>query len=86
MEVSDATTLTPQGIVDGFSQAYQQVYKKCPTVRYMGNAWYQVNGELLHRAFMLQETARLHDLARQQRAHTADRSVISRLIAKLRGM
>ena len=66
--------------------AYNLVYRKCPSVRYMGNQWYQVNSEVVHRSDLINETARLKGLARQQRAQFADKGVVARLIAKLRGL
>jgi hypothetical protein len=57
-----------------------------PTVRHLGGQWYYVNGETLHRVALMTETKRLRDLVKSQRQASAERNVITRLIAKLRGI
>jgi hypothetical protein len=46
--------------------------------------WYQVNGETVHRLTLFGEISRLRSLAQQQRLAKTDRSIVQRLIAKLR--
>ena len=94
----DSTTLTPKHIVDSFQSAYRQVYGRDAQVVHMFAEWYTVNGETVHRMTLFSETARLHELARVQqiqqsgqaiqpppRKSNADRSMVQRLIARLRG-
>ena len=80
------TTLTTAQIVEGYWRAYQLVYGHKPTVRYMGNQWFNVNGQMVHRSFMLSETTRLTGMARLRNRTQADKNVISRIIAKLRAL
>jgi len=49
MMVADDPTLPPRYIVEHFRKAYHGVHKRDPMVRYMGNHWYYVNGETVHR-------------------------------------
>ena len=88
----DATTLTPRSIVDAFQRAYRQVYGRDAQVVHMFAEWYQVNGETVHRVTLFGEISRLRGLAQYQQQQrqqkekaTADKSVIQRLIARLRG-
>lgn len=88
----DATTLTPKSIVDTFQRAYRQVYGRDAQVVHMFAEWYQVNGETVHRVTLFGEISRLRGLAQyqqqqqqRQKAASADKSVIQRLIARLRG-
>jgi hypothetical protein len=82
------TTLTSADIVADYGYAYRLVYDRAPAVRYVGNQWYAINGQTVHRSVVLSETERLHDLARKRvRARSkTDKGVISRIIAKLRNM
>jgi hypothetical protein len=52
--------------------------------------WYQINGETVHRITVFQEITRLRTLAAEQRAQQRkppqDRGLITRLIARLRGV
>jgi len=94
----DSTTLTPKYIVDSFQSAYTQVYGREAQVVHMFAEWYTVNGETVHRMALFSETSRLRELARVQQVQqaaqeverprpkpTADRSMVQRLIARLRG-
>ena len=94
----DSTTLTPKHIVDSFQHAYHQIYGRDAQVVHMFAEWYTVNGETVHRMTLFSETSRLRELARVQqiqqaaqqpqpapRKPTTDRSMVQRLIARLRG-
>ena len=90
----DSTTLTPKYIVDSFQSAYRQVYGRDAQVVHMFAEWYTVNGETVHRMTLFSETSRLRELARVQQGQqaqrtqqkpTTDRSMVQRLIARLRG-
>lgn len=72
--------------MDSYRVAFEQVYGREPVVRYMGNQWYQVNGEMVHHTIIVSEISRLHDLALLQRRRTQQQSVIARLIKKLRSI
>ncbi|MBI1281967.1 MAG: hypothetical protein GC179_27830 [Anaerolineaceae bacterium] len=91
----DSTTLTPQYIVDSFQSAYRQVYGRDAQVVHMFAEWYTVNGETVHRMTLFSETSRLRELVRVQQSQqtqrpqprpAADRSMVQRLIARLRGV
>jgi hypothetical protein len=86
MMVADDPTLPPRYIVEHFRKAYANVHKRDPMVRYMGNHWYYVNGETVHRGTLIEEIARLRELAQRQTLIKGDRSLIQKLIAKLRNM
>ncbi len=84
--VDNESTLTPQIIAHSYERAFREVHGRDPQIRHVGGQWYYINGETVHRFALLNEITRLRDLAQQQRRTQADRSVIQRLIAKLRGI
>lgn len=83
---SDAPTLTPQIIIESYQRAFQQVHGHQPGVIHVGGQWYRVGGELIHRVTLLQEITRLSEIAQRQTLPRTDKSLIQRLIFKLRGM
>ncbi|MDK3158909.1 hypothetical protein FBR02_19105 [Anaerolineae bacterium CFX9] len=83
----DEPMFPPRYMVDTYRQAYASVHGRDPSVRYMGNHWYSVNGETVHRATLMEEITRLRDLSEQaRRPRWQDKGVINRLISKLRGL
>lgn len=82
----DDPTLTPQLIINAYHRAFEQVNGRAPNIRHVGGHWYYVNGETLHRVALMGETLRLRQEAKNQRAVNSERSIITRLIAKLRGI
>lgn len=82
----DDATLTPHSIVENYRRAYQQVHSREPYVNHLFAEWYQVNGETVHRVTLFGEISRLRSLAQQQRLAKTDKSLVQRLIAKLRGI
>lgn len=85
MSSSDDATLTPQLIINAYERAFERINGRVPSVRHLGGQWYYVNGESVHRVAILTETKRLRELAKSQQP-TNDRGLITRLIAKLRGI
>lgn len=89
-------TLTPHMILAGYSDLYQKIYQHAPEADYMGNSWYRVNGELVHRSVLLSEIDRLRDIrevtlqpllrTEQPQQRETKRTAVHRLIAKLRGV
>ncbi|MCB9450394.1 MAG: hypothetical protein H6672_03090 [Anaerolineaceae bacterium] len=80
-------TLSPKAIMESFYYAYRAVHQEDPKITHMFAEWYQVNGETVHRLALMNEIARLRDIANQQRLSSrADRSIIQRLITRLRGV
>lgn len=84
--IADDPTIPPREIIASFKFAYQKVNNCDPIIVYRGNHWYIVNGEAVHRAMVLREIARLRSMAQRQTLRNTDRSILTRLIAKLRGM
>jgi hypothetical protein len=82
---TDHSTLTPKIIVDTFRRSYVNVYRSEPQVQYVGNGWYRVNGELVHRVTVFLEIGRLRDIE-QTHQSTPKSGLVRRLIAKLRAM
>lgn len=84
----DDPTIPPRYIVEGYRKAYKSIHEREPQCRYIGNHWYNVNGETVHRAMLMDEIARLRSLipAPPPKPAGAEKSVIQRLIAKLRGL
>lgn len=86
--VVDETTLPPRYVVEHYRQAYSRLNGCEPNVRYLGNQWFSVNGETVHRSMVLSEIERLNALALAH-AHSLQRSnksVIQKLIARLKSL
>lgn len=84
--IADDPTLPPREIVESFKLAYAKVNNCNPQIAYRGNHWYMVNGEAVHRAMVIREIARLRAMSQRQTLRQTDKSILTRLIAKLRGM
>lgn len=82
----DDPTLTPKIILDHYIGAYRKVNGKQPSVRYVGGPWYVVNGETVHRIMLLTEIQRLHQEAHHRTFAPPNRSMIQRLITRLRNI
>jgi hypothetical protein len=78
-------TLAPRHIVENYRRAYKQVHGKEPHITHVFAEWYQVNGETVHRVTLFGEITRLRSLAQHQRLTSTDKSIVQRLISKLRG-
>ncbi len=80
-------TLTPDIIVEGYERAYRRIHGREPQIRHIGGQWYYVAGETVHRITLLAEIMRLRELAHRENPYEApNRSMIQRLIARLRGI
>ena len=87
MVVVDDPTLPPRYVVENYRRAYSAVNARDPFVRYMGNHWYHVNGETVHRSTLIEEIARLRNQSQRQIIGAkTETSVIKRLIARLRSL
>lgn len=84
--VLEETALPPRHAMEYYRRAYKGVHGREPAVRYAGNYWYFVNNEAVHHGVLIQEIARLRDLSQKQTLLTADKNVIHRIIARLRGL
>ncbi len=84
--IADDPTIPPREVVDSFRSAYVSVNNCDPQIFYRGNHWYMVNGEAVHRVMVLRETWRLRGMAQRQSLKNTDKSILSRLINKLRGL
>jgi len=84
--VADDPTLPPRYVVENYRRAYSTVNGRDPFVRYMGNHWYYVNGETVHRLTLLEEVERLRAMPPKQPFRRTDRSIVQRLIDRLRAL
>ncbi len=84
--VREETALPPRHVVENYRHAYKSVNGREPSVRYAGNYWYFVNNEAVHHNVLVQEIARLREMAQKQTLLKADKSVIHRLISRLRNL
>lgn len=83
----DDPTITPKLVIESYQRAYRQVHGRTPAVRHQFGEWYYTNGETVHRRTLLAEITRLRNIAQKQRLNAiADRKLMQRIIAKLRGM
>lgn len=89
MTVCDEHT-PPRYVAEIYRQTFLRIHQHEPQCLYLGNHWYNVNGELVHRAMLMDEIVRLQELlesvAPRRSLITADKSIIKRLIARLRGI
>jgi hypothetical protein len=79
-------TLTPSLLIESYQRAYRHVHGRSPVVRHQFGEWYYVNGEIVPRSTLLVEITRLRSLAQKQRLQATDKSLVNRLIARLRGI
>lgn len=92
-------TLPTDEIIEGYGKIFTSVYGQEPRINFLGNQWYQVNGEPVHRTVMLREIERLHDLwthmretqeieqtQQAMRPPSPRRNAVQKLIGKLRRM
>lgn len=86
MMVQDEISIPPRYLIENYCRAYKQVHGREPHARYMGNHWYSINGETVHRMTLYNEIESLkQQIPRPSRA-TPEKGVIMRLIARLRTM
>lgn len=83
--VKDAT-VKPQQVMDAYCRAFKMVHHREAHITHLFDDWYQVNGETVHRLTLFREITRLRELAQKHKINTADRSVVQRLIARLRSL
>jgi hypothetical protein len=76
----------PRYVVENYRIAYVSAHGREPAVRYMGNHWYYVNGETVHRVTLLEEIERLRAMPPKQSFRRTDRSIVQRLIDRLRAL
>jgi hypothetical protein len=85
MMVRDEPTLSnPHYIAESYRQAYKLVHGHEPAIRYVGNHWFHVNGETAHRQMVIDEVTRLRELAMHKHIVATEKSIVQKLIAKLR--
>lgn len=84
--VVDDPTLPPRYVIECYRRVYQQVNGGEPTCAYVGNHWYNINGETVHRSVLMGEIARLRDLTAVRERPSANRGVLRRLIDRLRNL
>jgi hypothetical protein len=82
----DDPTLPPRYVMDSYKRAYLKVHGREPMARYMGNHWYYINGETVHRLTLMNEISRLHEMQQAPPPIKTDKSVIQKLIARLRSL
>jgi hypothetical protein len=92
MLVDSAPSAKHTQIIEAYCDAFTRVHQREPLVRYMGNHWYSVNNETVHQSTLLNEISHLRELAAHQAQEKkqvllrAEKSVIQRLISRLRGL
>lgn len=84
--VVDDPTLPPRYVIESYRRIYEQVNGATPTCTYVGNHWYNINGETVHRSVLMGEIARLRDLTTARQRPPANRSILQRLIDRLRNL
>jgi len=79
-------TLPPRYLVEHFRKVYAKAHQREPMVRYMGNHWYYVNGETVHRTTLVEEIQRLQHVIQRQNIVKTDQNLLKKLIAKLKSL
>lgn len=82
----EEATIPPRYVVEDYRAAYVSANGREPAVRYMGNHWYYVNGETVHRMTLMGEIERLRAMPAKRPFRGADRSLVQRLIDRLRAL
>jgi hypothetical protein len=85
LTVEDAS-IPPRYVVENYRIAYTSAHGREPAVRYMGNHWYYVNGETVHRLTLMDEIERLRAMPPKRQFKHTDRSLVQRLIDRLRAL
>lgn len=85
LAAEDSST-PPRYIVENYRIAYVSAHGREPAVRYMGNHWYYVNGETVHRLTLMEEIGRLRAMPSKQPFRRTERSIVQRLIDRLRSL
>lgn len=85
LAVEDHAT-PPRYVVENYRIAYVSANGREPAVRYMGNHWYYVNGETVHRLTLMEEISRLRAMPPKQPFRRTDRNIVQRLINRLRAL
>lgn len=83
---AEDATIPPRYVVENYRIAYVGANGREPAVRYMGNHWYYVNGETVHRMTLMNEIERLRAMPAKRQFRGADRSLVQRLIDRLRAL
>lgn len=86
MSAVEDPSLPPRYLVEHFRKVYEKAHQREPMVRYMGNHWYYVNGETVHRTTLIEEIQRLQHLIQRQNIVKTDQNLLKRLIAKLKSL
>ena len=79
----------PDTLIDRYHSVYRLVYGQHPRADYIGNQWFEINGEMVHYRMFVDEIDQLRDLAYKKRRRDSaksNKSLVSRLINKLRLM
>lgn len=90
--IADDPTLPPRYVIEHYRKAYLSVNGREPLARYMGNHWFKINGETVHRSTLMEEIARLRTLAQAramaqaQSLQSSNKSIIQRLISRLKNL
>ena len=90
--MSSNTTSTDE-LVAYYWQVYQLVYSREPRAYYVGNGWYNVNGQVVHHHTLEREISQLYHLAKKMRMRREQdverkhrKGAIRRIISKLRNL
>jgi hypothetical protein len=86
MFTSDTSSSREAVIQRHYCHVYRHVYGNEPIIRYVGNQWFQVNGEMVHSRTMLEQIDQLQALGRRKQINTGNKGMVRRLIDKLRLM
>ncbi len=83
-QYEDDHTHDADHIVLCYQQVFKQVHGSVPRTRHMSSHWFQVNGEIVHRTTLIEEINRLRIIARKDHLRNTNKSLIQRLIGRLR--
>ncbi len=81
---TDSNTRSPDEIIAYYGYAYKNVYGREPRMRYLGNHWFRVDGEMVHYRTMVEQIDQLRALAKRKNLNNGNKGMVRRLIDKLR--
>jgi hypothetical protein len=81
---TNSSTRSPEEVIAYYVYAYKNVYGREPKMRYLGNQWFRVDGEMVHYRTMVEQIDQLRALAKRKNLNTSSKGMVRRLIDKLR--
>lgn len=77
---------TPEDIAQEYVHLYKMVHGQTPTIRCVSKQWFYIDGQTVHYRVVTDEIRDLRQHARHLHKQRTDKSLVKRLINRLRRM